>query len=44
MNAIQKAASLLGKMAKGKPKNYSEEEIEKRRKRFTEARKKRWIK
>jgi hypothetical protein len=44
MNQIQKAASLLGKLSKGKPKNYSTEEREKRRQRFAEARKKRWPK
>lgn len=35
-------ASELGKMGKGKPKNFTEAEIERRRARLKEARKKRW--
>jgi len=41
---LNKAAQALGRLGKGIPKNYTEEEIEKRTKRLTEARKKRWIK
>jgi hypothetical protein len=36
------AASTLGKMARGKPKKYSTEELQKRAKRLAEARKRRW--
>ena len=42
MNEASRAAQLLGRMSKGKPKNYTPEEIEKRRIRFAEARKLRW--
>jgi hypothetical protein len=42
MNQIQKAASLLGKMAKGKKKTLTKEEIRRRTLRLEEARKKRW--
>lgn len=41
---MNKAASALGKMAKGAPKNLSAEEIERRTKQLSEARKKRWPK
>jgi hypothetical protein len=37
-------ASALGKLAKGKPKNFSPEELERRKKRLAKARKKRWPK
>lgn len=43
MNQIQKAASLLGKLAKGKKKILSNDEIQRRTLRLAEARKKRWI-
>ena len=36
-------ASLLGSMGKGKPKNYSKAEIERRKKRLAEGRKKREV-
>ena len=39
---IQRAASLLGKMAKGKKKTLTDEERRKRGLRLAEARKKRW--
>jgi hypothetical protein len=39
-----KAASALGKLAKGKPKNLTEWEIARRTRRLAEARKKRWPK
>lgn len=35
-------AQALGRLAAGKPKNYSKAERERRRKRLAEARKKRW--
>jgi len=44
MNRIQKAASLLGRMAKGKKKTLTKEERERRSVRLAEARKKRWVK
>ena len=37
-------AQALGRSAKGKPKQYSAEEIAKRTERLAEARKKRWNK
>ena len=37
------AAVELGRLGGKKPKNYSPEEIEKRRQRLAEARKKRWL-
>jgi hypothetical protein len=37
-------ASALGKLAKGKPKTLTSEEIESRTKRLAKARKKRWPK
>lgn len=36
------AAVQLGKLAAGKPKHYTEEEIQRRRDRLTQARKNRW--
>ena len=39
-----KAASALGKLAKGKPKNLTKAEIARRTKRLAEAREKRWPK
>jgi len=39
---MNKAAQTLGKMAAGKPKNFSTEELARRKKRLAEARKKRW--
>jgi hypothetical protein len=42
MNQAQKAASLLGKMAKGIKKTLTDEERHKRSLRLAEARKKRW--
>jgi hypothetical protein len=44
MDAMNKAAQQLGRMAAGKPKHYSAAEIKKRKKRLAEARKKRWAK
>ena len=44
MNQVQKAASLLGKMAKGKKKKLSDKERQARSLRFSEARKLRWAK
>jgi hypothetical protein len=41
---MNRAASQLGKMAAGKPKRFSPEEIAKRTKRLAAARKKRWPK
>lgn len=41
---MNKAASALGKLAKGKPKNLSAAEIKRRTDRLTKARKKRWKK
>jgi len=42
---MNKAAQQLGRLARGKPKHYSVEEIKKRTKRLLEAaRKKRWAK
>jgi hypothetical protein len=38
------AAQKLGKLAAGKPKNYSLEELEKRRELLAKARAKRWPK
>jgi len=37
-------ASAIGKLGRGRPKHYSEEEREKRRARLAEARKTRWPK
>ena len=42
MNEASRAAQLLGRMAGGKPKHYTKEEIEKRTKRIVEAGKLRW--
>lgn len=39
---MNKAAQALGRMAKGKPKKYSAEEIKRRAERLAVARKKRW--
>ena len=39
---ISKIASQLGRLGRGKPKNYTEEELQRRRARLAEARKKRW--
>ena len=39
---MNKAAQSLGRLAKGKPKKYSQAEIKARTKRLAEARKKRW--
>ncbi len=36
------AASALGRMARGVPKQFSEAELERRRRRLDEARKARW--
>ena len=44
MNEISKAAKLLSSLQIGKPKHYSEEEKEIRRKRLAEFRKRRWPK
>ena len=41
---MNKHAQALARLARGKPKHYSEEEIEKRTKRILEAGKKRWAK
>lgn len=41
---ISEAASLLGKLSKGKPKNYSKAERKRRAARLAEARKRRWAK
>jgi hypothetical protein len=41
---MNKNASALGKLAKGKPKHFSPETIEMLRQRMVEARKKRWPK
>lgn len=38
------AAVALGKLASGKPKNYTAAELARRKKRLAEARKKRWPK
>ena len=39
---MNKAAQALGKLAKGKPKNYSRGELAKRKKRLAKARRQRW--
>jgi hypothetical protein len=39
---MNRAASALGKLAKGKPKKFSAEELKKRSVRLAKARKKRW--
>lgn len=39
---MNKAAQSLGRLAKGKPKNYSPDEIKARTERLAKARKKRW--
>ena len=39
---MNKSASALGKLAKGKPKNYTQAELDRRAKRLAEARKLRW--
>jgi hypothetical protein len=44
LDAMNKAASQLGKLAKGKKKTYSKEELARRASRLAEARKKRWPK
>ncbi len=41
-DAMNKAAQALGRMAAGKPKNFSAAELERRKKRLAEARQKRW--
>ena len=41
---MNKAASALGKLAKGKPKTLTKAEIEHRTKRLADARRKRWPK
>ncbi len=40
---INKNAQALGRLGKGVPKNYTLEELELRRKRMAESRKKRWL-
>jgi hypothetical protein len=42
MNQVQKAASLLGKMSKGKKKTITAKDRRQRILRLAEARKKRW--
>jgi hypothetical protein len=44
LESMNKAASQLGKLAKGVKKTLSKEEIARRTKRLAEARKKRWPK
>jgi hypothetical protein len=39
---MNKAAQALGRRAKGVPKSYSPEELERRKQRLAEARSKRW--
>lgn len=39
---MNKAAQALGRLAKGKPKNYSSAELARRKKRLAEVRLKRW--
>lgn len=39
---MNKAAQSIGRLAAGKPKNYSAAELAKRKKRLADARKKRW--
>lgn len=39
---MNKAAQALGRQAKGVPKNFSQAEIDRRKKRLAEARAKRW--
>jgi hypothetical protein len=41
---MNKAAQQLGRMAKGKKKQLSPEEIDRRTKQLADARKKRWLK
>ena len=41
---MNKHASQLGRLGAGKPKNYSQAELERRRDRLAEARKQRWPK
>lgn len=41
---MNKAASELGRLGRGVPKNYTSAELERRRKRLAAARKKRWPK
>jgi hypothetical protein len=41
---ISEIASRLGKLAKGKPKNYTKAERKRRKARLAEARKQRWAK
>lgn len=41
---MNKAAQRLGRMAAGKPKDFSAAELERRRERLAAARKKRWPK
>ena len=39
---MNKSAQSLGRLAAGKPKNYSASELTKRKERLADARKKRW--
>jgi len=39
---MNEAAQALGRLAAGKPKNYSVAELARRKKRLADARKKRW--
>lgn len=39
---MNKAAQQLGRLAAGKPKNYTAAELARRKKRLADARKKRW--
>lgn len=41
---MNKLAQRLGRMAKGVPKTYTQAELDRRTKRLSEARKKRWSK
>ena len=41
---MNKAAQFLGRLAKGKPKNFSKAERERRRQRLSKVRAKRWPK
>jgi len=41
---MNRAAQTLGRLARGKPKKYTAAELERRKKRLAEARKKRWPK
>ena len=42
MNKTSRAARVLGRMARGRPKHYTKEELEKRTERILEAGIKRW--